>query len=77
MSQTFLDFPQDPCKSGASKDVAAGLVALAKYLTGSDGQGVIKQLTGVDINQLISNLAGQTNGAGSASPGTTEVAAKS
>ena len=45
VSQTFLDFPQDPCKSGASKDVAAGLVALAKYLTGSEGQGVIKQLS--------------------------------
>ncbi|MCW3038259.1 MAG: pstS [Solirubrobacterales bacterium] len=46
VSQTFLDFPTDPCKSaGASKDVAAGLSAFATYLLGSEGQDTIKQLS--------------------------------
>jgi len=45
VSQTFLDFPADPCKAGAGKDVAAGLSALAAYLTGTEGQDTIKQLS--------------------------------
>ena len=45
VSQTFLDFPQDPCKAGGSKGVAAGLASFAKYLTGTEGQGTIKQLS--------------------------------
>ena len=45
VSQTFLDFPTDPCKAGASKSVAQGLVAFGKYLTGTDGQGVISKLS--------------------------------
>ncbi len=45
VSQTFLDFPQDPCKAGGDKNVAAGLAAFAKYLTGTEGQDTIKQLS--------------------------------
>jgi phosphate transport system substrate-binding protein len=45
VSQTFLDFPTDPCKAGGSKDVANGLVAFAKYLLGTEGQGTIKKLS--------------------------------
>jgi len=45
VSQTFLDFPADPCKAGAKKDIAAGLAAFAKYLTGTEGQDTIKQLS--------------------------------
>ena len=41
--------------SALTKNVAAVL---------GEGQGVIKQLTGVDINRLISGLAGPINGNG-------------
>ncbi|MEP7762496.1 SPFH domain-containing protein [Sanguibacter sp. 25GB23B1] len=37
----------------------------------SEGQGVIKQLTGVDLNQLISNLAGGAAASSAASSSTT------
>jgi phosphate transport system substrate-binding protein len=46
VSQTFLDFPTDPCKTnGASEDVAKGLSAFATYLLGTEGQDTIKQLS--------------------------------
>ena len=45
VSQTFLIFPADPCKAGGKKDIAAGLGAFAKYLTGTEGQDTIKQLS--------------------------------
>jgi phosphate transport system substrate-binding protein len=45
VSQTFLDFPTDPCKAGGKEDVAKGLVAFATYLLGPEGQGTIKQLS--------------------------------
>ncbi|MCW3016947.1 MAG: pstS [Solirubrobacterales bacterium] len=45
VSQTFLDFPTDPCKAGSKQDAATGLVAFATYLLGTDGQGTIKQLS--------------------------------
>ncbi len=43
-SQTFLDFPTDPCKAGGDENKAKGLVAFATYLLGSEGQDTIKQL---------------------------------
>lgn len=46
VSQTFLDFPTDPCKTaGASKSVAQGLSAFATFLLGTDGQDTIKKLS--------------------------------
>ncbi|MGO1340394.1 MAG: flotillin domain-containing protein, partial [Cellulosimicrobium funkei] len=49
-----------------STDGASALTKNVASVLG-EGQGVIKQLTGVDINQLIANLAGtQLAGSGDA-----------
>ncbi len=45
VSQTFLDFPTDPCKAGGDEAKAKGLVAFATYLLGTEGQDTIKQLS--------------------------------
>jgi phosphate transport system substrate-binding protein len=59
VSQTFLDFPTDGCKSnGFSSGTQSGLVQFAKYLTGSAGQGVIKQLSFAPLtSELVSKDA--------------------
>jgi phosphate transport system substrate-binding protein len=44
-SQTFLDFPSDPCKAGGDENKAKGLVAFGTYLLGTEGQDTIKQLS--------------------------------
>ena len=62
VSQTFLDVPTDPCKQGKSKDVAAGLSAFAKFLTGSDGQSTIKQLAYAPLPSSLLSKASSAAG---------------
>ncbi len=61
-SQTFVDFPQDPCKAGGSKDIAAGLQAFAKYLTGTEGQDTIKQLSYAPLPSALLSKAQEAAG---------------
>ncbi len=56
-SQTFLDFPMDPCKAGAKPDVAKGLMAFATYLLGSEGQDTIKQLSYAPLPEALDTKA--------------------
>ena len=44
-SQTFIVVYKDPCKAGASKDQATGLVEFLNYTLGTQGQDKIKQLS--------------------------------
>ncbi len=62
VSQTFLDVPTDPCKQGKSKDVAAGLSAFAKFLTGSDGQDTIKKLAYAPLPSALLSKASSAAG---------------
>jgi phosphate transport system substrate-binding protein len=52
-SQTFLDFPTDPCKAGGDESKAKGLVAFATYLLSTAGQDTIKKLSYAPLPQAL------------------------
>jgi phosphate transport system substrate-binding protein len=56
-SQTFIVTYKDPCKAGASKDQAKGLVEFLDYTLGTQGQDTIKKLSYAPLPSAVDSKA--------------------